>query len=74
LDEAATNKEVRWVSRKYFFVEGKSEYVGLLLKKLDEIQDQWLKEQIYLHQMKREGYIQCPWPQKLNEKNIESSD
>jgi hypothetical protein len=67
LEQAKTNLEIKWLRRKYFFVEGKSEYIGLLLKDVKDIKDDWLRGIVETHVLKREGLIQCPWPTKIRE-------
>jgi hypothetical protein len=65
LEKAAENREIKWLAKKYFYVEGKSEYIGLLLKNVKEIHDEWLRDIVETHLLKREGLIQCPWPTKI---------
>jgi hypothetical protein len=67
LEKAAENREIKWLSKKYFYVEGKSEYIGLLLKDAKDIQDEWLRGIVETHLLKREGLMQCPWPTKIRE-------
>jgi hypothetical protein len=66
LEQAASNLEIKWLRRKYFYIEGTSEYIGLLLKDAKNIQDEWLRGIVEMHMLKREGLIQCPWPTKIN--------
>ena len=66
LEKARENGEIKWLRKKYLYVEGKSEYIGLLLKDAKDIKDDWLREIVETHLLKREGLIQCPWPTKID--------
>ena len=65
LEKSEENFEIKWVRKKYFYVEGKSEYIGILRKDINEIEDEWLRDIVSKHLLKREGLMQCPWPTKI---------
>lgn len=64
LEAAQSAQEVWWVRKIYMPDLGnKAKYIGQVKK---EISDPWLKEIFYQHRLKREGYIDCPWPTVLD--------
>jgi len=70
LEEAWQRREINWVKKKYF--QDRAIYVGMLMKDIQDMQNEWLKDVCMMHQLKREGYIQCPWSTKLHEKGCDN--
>lgn len=64
LQDTSDKREIKWLRKKYWPEDGQAEYVGQVLK---EITNPWLKEKFEMHLLKREGYMDCPWPTVLNE-------
>lgn len=68
LDQAKDDREIKWLSKRFNFQNLMSEHLGLILKDVSQIKNDWLREICMMHQLKREGLIKCPWPTKLSEK------
>lgn len=71
LNKAQEDREIWWLLKKFDYQSKISEYVGLLRKDVSEIKNEWLRDICIMHQVKREGFIQCPWPTKLGGEIIE---
>ena len=63
-EEAAERGEVRWLKKSYVPMGFEAIYVALVKKPLS---DPWLEELFQIQQLKRAGYIDCPWPTVLGD-------
>jgi hypothetical protein len=66
IQKAHDNKEIRWLKKIYNPQEGTAEYIGQI-RADGVITDPWLQDKFLEHRMKREGFIDCPWPTKLSD-------
>lgn len=72
-EEAHKNKELRWLSKSFNPETWVARYVAIVYMQLT---DPWLAELYEIHELWREGFIQCPWPTniiKLTEDNFDGN-
>lgn len=63
-EKAEENRELRWLNKKYEPEKCLAKYVAIVHKPLS---DEWLKEEFEMQQMKRQGWMECPWPTKIGD-------
>jgi hypothetical protein len=63
-EKAQENKELRWLNKKYDPEKCLARYIAIVHKQLS---DEWLKEEFEMQQMKRQGWMECPWPTRIGD-------
>jgi hypothetical protein len=66
--EAEKAGEIRWLTKKYNPETCKAKYVA---QAKGEVTDEWLRELLERQNEIRAGYIECPWPNKI-ERGVEN--